>query len=241
MAVAAFKATTRSRRTCNIRGVEVEVPSTPHSRNTSPVRRSRPSSSPVKRMPSSSSTPRSRPASPTKQQQFAKQNDRMHRRTRSFVDLSSSRYFTDSSSLAAAENPGGCRSSSGLRSSAHHLASGSEVSFSPSVSIILSVYPNILGKCVSIIMQQSCHCWVLRNWIMTAFCGRVKQNQGVWGVQIREGVITVQITKLVSILPKNPCNEMDIASILIDNQLAAWEGPWVSLISCLSPALQCTM
>ncbi len=158
MAVAAFKATTRSRRTCNIRGVEVEVPSTPHSRNTSPVRRSRPSSSPVKRMPSSSSTPRSRPASPTKQQQFAKQNDRMHRRTRSFVDLSSSRYFTDSSSLAAAENPGGCRSSSGLRSSAHHLASGSEVSFSPSVSIILSVYPNILGKCVSIIMQQSCHC-----------------------------------------------------------------------------------
>ncbi|KAH8957667.1 hypothetical protein BDL97_07G104700 [Sphagnum fallax] len=131
MAVAAFKATTRSRRTCNIRGVEVEVPSTPHSRNTSPVRRSRPSSSPVKRMPSSSSTPRSRPASPTKQQQFAKQNDRMHRRTRSFVDLSSSRYFTDSSSLAAAENPGGCRSSSGLRSSAHHLASGSESEAEP--------------------------------------------------------------------------------------------------------------
>lgn len=158
MAVAAFKATTRSRRTCNIRGVEVEVPSTPHSRNTSPVRRSRPSSSPVKRMPSSSSTPRSRPASPTKQQQFANQNDRMHRRTRSFADLSSSRYFTDSSSLAVAENPGDCRSSSGLRSSAHHLPSGSEVSFSPSVSIILSVYPNILGKCVSIIMQQSCHC-----------------------------------------------------------------------------------
>lgn len=154
MAAAAFKATTRSRRTFNIRGVEVEVPSTPHSRNTSPVRRSRPSS-PVKRMPSS--TPRSRPASPPKQQQFAKQNDRMHRRTRSFADLSSSRYFTDSPSLAVAENPGGCRSSSGLRSSAHHFPSGSEVSFSPSVSIILSVYPNIPGKCVSIIMQQSRH------------------------------------------------------------------------------------
>ncbi|CAK9880414.1 unnamed protein product [Sphagnum jensenii] len=131
MAVAAFKATTRSRRTCNIRGVEVEVPSTPHSRNTSPVRRSRPSSSPVKRMPSSSSTPRSRPASPTKQQQFANQNDRMHRRTRSFADLSSSRYFTDSSSLAVAENPGDCRSSSGLRSSAHHLPSGSESEAEP--------------------------------------------------------------------------------------------------------------
>jgi len=158
MAAAAFKATTRSRRTCNIRGVEVEVPSTPHSRNSSPVRRSRPSSSPVKRVPSSSSSrPRSRPASPTKQQQFAKQNDRLYRRTRSFADLSSSRYFTDSSSLAVAENPGGCRSSSGLRSSAHHLPSGSEVSFSPSVSIILSLYPNILGKCVSIIMQQSCY------------------------------------------------------------------------------------
>lgn len=38
MAVAAFKSTTR--RTCNVRGVEVEAPGTPGSRNTSPTRRS---------------------------------------------------------------------------------------------------------------------------------------------------------------------------------------------------------
>jgi hypothetical protein len=128
MAVAAFKSTTR--RTCDIRGVEVDMPATPRSRNTSPVRRSRPTS-PVRRMPS---TPRSRPTSPTKHQQPAKQqNERMHRRTRSFADLSSSspHHFTDPSSMTAAaapENPRS-RASLGSRSSAHHLLpSDSEVS-----------------------------------------------------------------------------------------------------------------
>jgi hypothetical protein len=149
MAVSAFKSTTR--RSCNIRGVEVVdvLVATSRSRNTSPVRRSssaasRPTS-PVKRMPSA--TPRSRPTSPTNKQQqqqqqvVAKHNERLHRRTRSFADLSSSQYFTDSSSTPAPPPPppestttrrhGGISSSFGPRSSARQLPSDSESEAEP--------------------------------------------------------------------------------------------------------------
>ncbi|CAK9238234.1 unnamed protein product [Sphagnum jensenii] len=149
MAVSAFKSTTR--RSCNIRGLEVVdvLVATSRSRNTSPVRRSssaasRPTS-PVKRMPSA--TPRSRPTSPTNKQQqqqqqvVAKHNERLHRRTRSFADLSSSQYFTDSSSTPAPPPPppestttrrhGGISSSFGPRSSARQLPSDSESEAEP--------------------------------------------------------------------------------------------------------------
>ncbi len=160
MAVAAFKSTTR--RTCDIRGVEVDVPATPRSRNTSPVRRSRPTS-PVRRMPS---TPRSRPTSPTKHQQPAKQqNERMHRRTRSFADLSSSSpyHLTDTSSMtatAAPENPRS-RASLGSRSSAHHLLpSDSEV------SSLCYFFFFLLTFCLPIVEAKNSVARVLMAWCL---------------------------------------------------------------------------